>query len=163
MRSLAGTRRRAFTWHEEQGWMPTQNWSLQGAELPADTRVMDTTQCTHPLLLPALTNLSRNAVSIGYPVHGNVGMPRDTQQGLSSLIPPTVSVPSLLMSSASPCLPNPDSHFSLALSILRRGNMQGAVEMGNQETASALLSWAFTDARPVGTSPRTSPCGGQHL
>lgn len=88
--------------------MHMQNGSLWEAELPADTGVTETTQCICPLLLPALTILSRNAVSIGYPVHGNVGMPRDTQQGLSSPIPTTVSVPSLLMSSASPCLPNPD-------------------------------------------------------
>lgn len=35
--------------------------------------------------------------------------------------------------------------------------------MSNQETASALLSWAFTDVRSVDASPRTSPYGGQHL
>lgn len=103
--------------------MHMQNGSLWEAELPADTRVTETTQCICPLLLPALANLSKNAVSIGYPVHGNVGVPRDTQQGLSSPIPTTVSAPSLLMSSASPCLPNADCYFFLRLSILQRGSL----------------------------------------
>jgi len=135
----------------------------QGAELPADTRVTETTQCIHPLLLPALTNLPRNAVSIGYSVHGHVGMPRDTHQSVSNPVPTTVSIPSLLISSASPCLPNSDSYFTLGLSILQRGNVQETVEMGNRGRASALLGWAFADVMPVGTSPRTCPYGGQHL
>lgn len=68
-------------------------------------------------------------MSTGCPLHGTVDVLRNIQQHRSTPAPTTVTVPPLLMSSAS-LLAKPRFTFFLGLSIPRRGNMQGAMEWG---------------------------------